>query len=477
MATLGNTLSTTTFPTGGGGGRGSIRFTQDVSNGEGHNIYHGKFFPDNGDWTPNDCRWECWVKPTASGYIVVGGESGLHEVLVGAAVGADTWGVSGNFHSGTPNDNSYTSLDNLPNGEWGHISVGIKDGDIYVHLLGVLSNIVPLEAPRISSGQKLFAGGSDHNGVQGYLNGIRGFENAGAMDNYRRNFAPNHFFTPRVYSFDGTTHEDAVFCVMYDVDSGVYIDISEGFETFVGDGAMKHHGFRNVGKEYQVRNDYGALPEFVAGEYPVAPTIAPAAASVPEGALDFVDFNVAPITPAWQGSGLPGAGIAATLKLPDAGTGSVGVLAWENSSGWGIIDGRAFSNYQSNQYAVRDYDGTAVTTNANISVKRMNNSICQTGITARFVDADNVIYVHGTPTAITIYNRTGGVSTNQSWAASGYEKITLNISGTTAEVFKDAVSLGTFTVTDNGSEKHGLYGNAQLDSIYRFDDYTVKAAS
>lgn len=454
------------------GGQGSIFFPQ-TGNFESHNIFCDNFFK-VGE-TLGDCRWEYWYRPElldgatyGGGYVIVGSELGTHEILSGLNVAADWSTVTGNFFVDVSNPNSYTAPDEFRTGEFVHVSVGLRGMNVYIHVFGVLSNIVPLTAARQSFGSKLFLSGSDHNGAAGYLFGARGYEGSGVMDDYRKNFVPDHHFVPRKLSFDLTEYEVAKFCMMTDHPTGAFIDTSEGYETVTGAGAVQHHGFLNIGKDKPPRSG-GFFPVFAPGVVPEPPVAFRAVPATPGGALLFDSFNRTPVVPAWHSVTLP----SNQHVLGTMPSGSLGPLTWQNCNGWGILGGRAFSSYQTAAHPWVTTDRT----NIRLSVKRINNSVCKTGLTARYVDDNNVVYAIGSPTGISIFNRTGGVSTQNDFAISGWEKLDLQVNGTVGTVYADDVSLGTLTVTANSSVKHGLFANTQLDDIFRFDDFTAVAAA
>jgi hypothetical protein len=460
------------------GGQGSYYFSQSSANAEGHNIFCDNFWK-VGE-TLDDCRWEYWYRPElfegspySGSYVLAGGEGGDHEVLSGLNVGTEWCSATGNFHAtdGINYPNSWTGLDEFATSEFVHVSVGIRGSDIYVHIFGVLSNIVAMAHERIAVGSKLFLSGSDHNAASGYLFGARGYEQAGIMDAYRRNFITDHHFLPHKLNFDSTAYEKADFCMMTDYPSGALIDTSQGWETVTGQGRIQHHGYPNI-SAIKPPKAGGVFPIFVPGIVPEPPVAFKAVPSTPVGALVFDSFNRAPVVPSWHQSAtgiLPN-----TFKMGYAPSGSLGPLEWKGGGGWGIIDGRAYSTYQTLAHPYVETDRT----NARLSVKRVPNTIQKTGLTARYVDDANCCYVRATPSIIEMFNVVGGVTTSTSWATdSAYTKIDLQVNGTTATVYKDDVSLGTFTVTANSSNNHGLFANTALDDIYRFDDFTMLPAA
>jgi hypothetical protein len=110
------------------------------------------------------CLWEAWVKPwDGNGYFISDGYGGSHSVL---------WGLinvqSGNIRTPNSTATSFNGSYSVNIGEWVHLTLMIRSGNIYCWVNGILDGITPLVGPRIpgTSGldgpSYLFVGGSDH---------------------------------------------------------------------------------------------------------------------------------------------------------------------------------------------------------------------------------------------------------------------------------------------------------------------------
>lgn len=440
---------------GGGGGVGSLLFNKDDLSHVNHNkmwtnAAYGDFF------------WEAWVKPTKAaadwtGYIISDGSGADHNVLFGINALGDFGLVTGNFYNGSGTEDIALPKETVRLGEWCHIAIGWDGATLMTWINGVLSAIKPYTGARqtLSSNGVAFVGGSNHLNFNGNIAQLAGVEGA---CRFTADFSPERYFRT---SWDvGGTENKYNFLSNYMSPASIFPNYGE-HEGRNNDGVFGSYALN--AQQRVVYDENRPNPQFEAGDI-IDPTYSPALKSVPSGALIFDGFSRPEHTHAFFRQ----------LETQNTEGGSLGSLAWSNH--FGIRGGKAYFYYQGFDNSLLD----AGQEDVEVSVKRVQDQYCRTGIEIRHKDASDRYRVIGYETEIHLHKWEAGTPSMVIIGSSpaNWEKLTVRVIGDQMTFLIDDVSFGSAqTITDiAGATKVGICTiNHYAKVIWRYGDFTVKA--
>ena len=360
-----------------------------------HHVYHGQFY------TPGQilgvCWWEAWVAPThGAQYFIAMNYGGGHPILIGfSGATSGKLGISGNMKEGE-NFNSFGSIDFVDPDTWHHVAVGYDGQNAFVYLDGILTDRRPVTRRVVGTApneNKFWVGSSrDHNGFNGKILRIRGFEGATpfAGNLFPMAFTPQLFFTSTV-DVGPTSVLAASFATDYSRVSDILYDYSNGYN------GHRHDGYRAMFENQQVPEE--RLPQWVLANF-AKPTFQGTPEPIPAGAILFDDFSQANETYAWSSSEP-----SQSPRIRRARTGQPWLGDLAGNAEVGVIEGAAcpLSNDVRNGSPAQAEVGSA---NHQVSVTQRGAYGAQ--VYVRYADPSNFLLVSAVGRTATITKYVGG---------------------------------------------------------------------
>jgi hypothetical protein len=404
-----------------------------------HHVDHGYFWVAGEPYTT--FYWDYFVRPTQTsdtGYVISAGYGGAHNLLSGFDSSTTHTAVSGNIWDGDSVVN-FGSEQFIPLGDWVHVAVIWDLSNIMVYVNGVIEGVTAYAAVSrstpTSADSSLYVGGSTHLNLGMDLKWIRGFE--GVIPATTANYAPfRPERYPKTYYRNSDTDVDASFACDYTVQAEMIPDLSSGLSGIKHNGRRAIGGdqgsFQNAGTPIQNTFDDADLPQWVNATVAVPTEITP---TIPPTAKIYDGFNRT-TSPFWDN----------TVALGSTEGGTLGVLAWQGSTGtYGCSYGRVFST-DPNQLQVY-VDSGSQTQDIRVTFTGSQHQ-CQ--ILFRYTDANNYMYIepvpvgNGTDTLYVVKVVAGSPTVISSGvtaaSTSSAESLRVTISGTQLDVYYDGVS-------------------------------------
>lgn len=377
---------------------------------------------------------------------------------------------------------TFSNGEQIPYGHWVHIAVAWDGTSIMTWINGVISSVEPCAIPyRLNPGgnnMTLEIGGSDHSNYRGNIAQIRGYETVASAIK-TTDFAPELYFRPTQTFDNGATTVTPQFLVNYMTPATIHADYSGGFEDNL------HHGVPEAlqGVAVEAGSFIGtslSLPTFIGGDITYG-TYVPTPPAMPSDALIWDSFsraNADYLNPQDKTLGW--------FKLGNTEGGSLGIKTWTlpdgsaDTSGHGVLHGKAFIVYQALDVVV-----DTETQDVDVRVDRgITTFYGNTGLLVRYKDANDYYQVIGEDSRISVLKHEGGVITGVTYTPSfGWKTLRVVVSGSTFTVYTGTATegsftqMGTFTCTNViGATKAGLSRLLDIKTVYRYDNFLVKAA-
>lgn len=393
------------------------------------------------------------IKPTGSGYFLSAGYGGAHCLLAGTdGSEGGPYIITGNVRNDdTSTTTTFTSKDSIRHNEWAYVSIAYNETNLYVYINGIPSAKIDLATQRKTpdpTDAVIFIGGSDHLNFHGRIAGVRIFEIAtgGAMP----------FTTlasvkrPPIENFglasinNGADIISASF--LADYRTGSLADISNGMNGqhngYLAEATVDIAGEGGYYNDVNLYNrDPSLVPNWVVDPFTWPTSSAASKTPIPDTRI-FDDFA----RPDKH------KGNTTTLTL---GTTTTGNKTWTTPGNhYGILNGNAYMDDTNEYHAVitdNQTDGTIIWKRP--AVVDLTGTSAVYRYLFRYTDESNYeeLYLDESNTCLVREIIAGvGSSIGASLGGGGtWTEVKLVLSGTTATVYKDGVSLGSKTMTGN----------------------------